>query len=279
MPSKFSRQEVLARLQAQIDARSSILAVGAGSGLVARCAENGGADLIIVYSSGRFRMNGLPSFVASMPIGDANAITIDLGKRDIVPHRRTVPVIGGVYAADPTRVISGVLDEIEATGYSGVINFPSVARLEGSLRREIEAAGYGFERECRMVAEARERELFSLAYVRTTEHSRMMAEAGVDVIVGHMGFTVGGDIGSVQGISLEESIGRLNEIFEAARKVRPEVMLLTHGGPIATAADVEFANLRTKAAGFVAASSFERIPIENALKQACAEFKSARVSG
>ena len=278
MPAKFTRNDVLARFKAQMDAKRSLLVVGAGNGLVARCAERGGADLIVVYSSGHFRTNGLPSFVASLPVGDANAITIELGRRDIVPKRRSVPVIGGVYAADPTRIIADVLDEVEEVGYSGVINFPSVARLEGGLRQEMEHAGYGFERECEMIAESRKRELFTLAYVRNVPHAEMMTRAGVDVIVGHMGFTQGGDIGASTAITMDQSVEKLNDMFNAARAVRSDVILLTHGGPITSAADVEYTNLRTAAAGFVAASSFERIPIENALKQACAEFKNAKVS-
>lgn len=278
MPAKFSRQEILARLKQQIDARKSILAVGAGNGLVARCAEKGGADLVIVYSSGAFRSNGLPSFIASMPVGDANAIAVELGRRDILPYKRSVPVISGAYAVDPTRMVWQILDEIESVGYSGIINFPSVARLEGSLRREMEAAGYGFQRECEMITEANKRNLFTLAYARNTGDAELMTKAGVDVIVGHMGFTTGGDIGASQAITLDESVGKLNEMFDAVRAIRKDVILLTHGGPISSPEDVEYVNLRTKAAGFVAASSFERIPIENALKQVCSDFKNARIA-
>jgi predicted TIM-barrel enzyme len=277
MAMQFSRTTILDRLHAEIAAQRSVLVVGAGNGLSARCAESGGADLIVVYSSGFFRVNGLPSLVGGMPVGDANEIMLRLGRESIVPKRRRVPVIAGVYAVDPTRQIADVLDAAEDIGYSGVINFPTVGRHEGSDRRELEAAGYGFAREVEMVAMARARELFSLAYVYTAPEAKLMAQAGVDVIVGHLGLTSGGDVGSRYAGALADSVGALNLMFDAARAGREDVLLLSHGGPISSAEDAEYVNLRTKAAGFVAASSFERIPIELALTKACEDFKRIKV--
>lgn len=257
---------------------SSRLAPVRASLLVARCVEEAGADLIVVYNSGYFRLNGLPSFVGNLPVGDANALMLELGHRSIIPATRSIPVIGGVYGSDPTRRIGTVLDEMVKVGYTGVINFPTVGRIDGQFRQELEAAGCGFEREVDLISMARSRDLFSLAYVFTPSEAAQMTEAGADVIVGHVGRTSGGDVGSQFAPALEEAINRLREIFFAARQVRDDVLLLSHGGPIITAKDAEFVNIRTGAAGFVAASSIERIPVEAALKNACREFKAIRAT-
>lgn len=269
-----TRQDCLARLHHQISIGSPILAVGAGNGLVARCAEAGNADLVVVYNSGHFRLNGLPSFVGNLPVGDANALMLEMGARSILPAVRSVPVIGGVYAIDPTRNVDQVLDEMQRIGYSGVINFPTVGRLDGLFRRELEASGYGFAREVEMVRKARERDMLSMAYVFCDQEAADMARAGVDVVVGHVGLTGGGDVGSGLTRSLEQAVTDLRQIFAAARSERADVLLLSHGGPIATPADARYVNERCGAVGFVAASSIERLPVEAVIKSTCNEFKS-----
>lgn len=273
----ISRSEILKRLRGQIDGGKSILVVGAGNGLVARCAEEAGADLVVVYNSGHFRMNGLPSFVGNLPVGDANALMLEMGDRNILPVMHSTPVIGGAYAIDPTRRIANVLDAMQRTGYSGVINFPSVGRLDGQFRQELESAGYGFQREVEMIRLARDREMFSLAYVFNPDEAERMAEAGADVVVGHVGRTGGGDVGSPFLSTLDEAAEKLEAMFAAAQRVRRDIIVLSHGGPVVTAEDAETINLQTSAVGFVAASSFERIPVEAALKQACHAFKMIRV--
>ncbi|MGJ7609037.1 phosphoenolpyruvate hydrolase family protein [Variovorax sp. LT1R20] len=278
MAKRFSRTEALHRLRAELARDKSLLVVGAGNGLSARCAEEGGADLLVVYNSGYFRVNGLPSLVGGMPVGDANDIMLRLGRESIRPRLRNVPVIAGVYAVDPTRDLDDVLDSVDDIGFSGVINFPTVGRHEGSYRRELEAAGYGFSREVELVRKARERELLSLAYVYNAVEARLMAQAGVDVLIGHMGLTVGGAIGAKSSSGLEQAAAQLETSFVAASEVREDLIFLSHGGPISSAADAEFINQRTRAVGFVAASSFERIPIENALVEACRSFKEIPVS-
>lgn len=278
MTKKFTRQEVLDRMRSEIADKRSILAVGAGNGLSARCAELGGADLAVVYSSGYFRVNGLPSLVGNLPVGDANDIMFRLGRESIMPRKRSIPIIAGVYGIDPTRDMDDILDTVEAIGYSGIINFPTISRHNGTnFRQDLENAGLGFYREVEMMRMARARDLFSLAYVYNEPDARAMAEAGVDVIVGHLGLTEGGDIGAKDAMTLADGCRRLDEIFEAALTINPDLILLSHGGPISTYEDAEIVNLNSNAMGFVAASSFERIPIEAALKQTCFDFKAIKV--
>lgn len=277
MSTRYGRSDVLARLRKQIAANRSLLAVGAGNGLVARCAEASGADLMVVYNSGYFRLNGHPSMLGNLPIGDANQIMLDLGERAVIPATKEIPVIGGVYGVDPTRDMRRLMEKVSLAGYSGVINFPTVGRIDGQYRKDLEAAGLGFRNEVDMIGVARSMDLFTMSYVYTPEDAAMMVDAGVDVIVGHVGLTAGGDVGSTNAMALETAITKLDAIFTAARRAREDVILLSHGGPISSPEDAELANLRTAAEGFVAASSIERIPIENTLKTACEAFKSIKV--
>jgi predicted TIM-barrel enzyme len=274
---RHGREQVLQLLTAQVAARRSLLAVGAASGQVARCAEQAGADLLVVYSAGYFRLNGLPSLVGHLPVGDANAIMLDLGRRSVIPATREVPVIGGVYGVDPTRDPRDLLASVQEAGFSGVINFPSVGRLDGRFRQELETAGLGFEREVELIRLARTQGLFTLAFVFDAEQAERMAHAGVDTLVGHVGLTAGGDVGSAAVIGMKAAISRLREIFAAGRSVRPDILMLSHGGPIVTPEDVRVVNERTGAVGFVAASNIERIPVETAITQACSRFKTLSV--
>jgi predicted TIM-barrel enzyme len=278
MSRRFKRTEILARLNSQIGARRSILVVGAGNGLVARCAEDAGADIIVVYNSGYFRLNGHPSMLGNLPVGNANEIMLELGGKSVIPVTREVPVVGGVYGVDPTRDMGLLFDDMRRAGFSGVINFPTVGRIDGQYRRDLEAAGLGFGREVEMIRRAGAEDMLTMSYVYTPEDALRMVEAGCDVIVGHCGLTAGGDVGSTNAVALERAFEILNGIFDAVRKTDPNVVLLSHGGPISSIADAELANLRTGAVGFVAASSIERIPIEQALKDACRGFKGIKVS-
>ncbi len=272
-----TRSEIVARLKNETENGRSILTVGAGNGLVARCSADAGADLIVVYNSGMYRLNGLPSIVASLPIGNANEVALDMGKQ-IGLRAGSVPMIAGVYGPDPTRDKERLLSGVIEVGYEGIINFPTVARIDGNFRKELEAAGLGFKNEVEIVAMARIREIFSCAYVFTAEEAVMMADAGADVIVGHMGRTSGGDVGAKNVLALDAAVQRLNHMFGEIKKVRDDVILLSHGGPIENAEDAEYVNLRTDAVGFVAASSVERIPVEETLKSACAGIKSIRLN-
>lgn len=276
MSKRIARADILTRLRGQVGQGHSILVVGAGNGLVARCAEDAGADVIVVYNSGYYRLNGLPSLVGHLPIGDANAMVAELGRKAVIPAVRDVPVVGGVYGVDPTRDIDSVLESIEEVGYSGVINFPTVGRIDGRFREELEACGLGYGKEIEMVRAAHRRGLFTMAYVFTAEEATRMAEAGLDALVGHVGLTGGGDVGSSLTIGLDDAVSRLEAIYEGARRVRDDMILLSHGGPIVTAEDAEYVNQRAGSVGFVAASSVERIPVETAVKAACRNFKAIR---
>lgn len=278
MSRRFKRSEILVRLNKQIGASQSILVVGAGNGLVARCAEDAGADLIVVYNSGYFRLNGHPSMLGNLPIGNANEIMLELGARSVIPVTRDVPVVGGVYGVDPTRDMGLLFEDMRRAGFSGVINFPTVGRIDGQYRRDLEAAGLGFAHEVEMIRRAHAEDMLTMSYVYTPEDALRMVEAGCDVIVGHCGLTAGGDVGSTNAMALERAFEVLNGIFDAVRRVNPSVILLSHGGPLSSAADAELANLKTGAVGFVAASSVERIPIEQTLKDACRGFKGIKVS-
>jgi predicted TIM-barrel enzyme len=274
MGKRIPRDEILNRLRGQIAAQRSILVVGAGNGLVARCAEDAGADLIVVYNSGHYRLNGLASLVGNLPVGDANAMVVEMGRKGIIQATRDVPVIGGVYGVDPTRNIEDVLESLEAVNYSGVINFPTVGRVDGRYRQELEASGLGYGKEIEMVRVAHERGLFTMAYVFNADEAARMAEAGLDVLVGHVGLTGGGDVGSSMALDLDGAVTLLESIYAGARRVRSDMIFLSHGGPIIDAGDAEYVNERTGAVGFVAASSVERIPVEVAVKNACRSFKS-----
>jgi predicted TIM-barrel enzyme len=278
MSRRFKRTEVLARLKAQVDRQQSILVVGAGNGLVARCAEDADADLIVVYNSGYFRLNGHPSMLGNLPVGNANEIMLELGGKSVIPVTRDVPVIGGVYGVDPTRDMGMLFEDMRRVGFSGVINFPTVGRIDGQYRLDLEAAGLGFGREVEMVRRARAEDMLTMSYVYKPEDALQMVAAGCDVIVGHCGLTAGGDVGSTNAMALEKAFEMLNGIFDAVRKVNSDAILLSHGGPLSSTADAELANLRTGAAGFVAASSVERIPIEQALKDTCRGFKNIKVA-
>ena len=258
MAKLYTREEIISRLNTTVSNGHAIIVTGAGIGLSAKCQEKGGADLIVVYNSGKFRMNGLSSTAGNLPIGDANAIVYELGERVVLPIVKTTPVIAGVYGVDPTRDIEKFLISLKDLGFSGVINFPTVARLDGKFRDDLEKMGLGFVREAEMIHKARQLGLFTMAYVFNPDEARIMAKAGTDVLVAHMGVTSGGLTGTADVMSLDEAVTLTNEIISAGDSIRNGLIHLTHGGPISGENDVRYVLARTKAVGFVAASSVER---------------------
>ncbi|HEY0484981.1 MAG TPA: phosphoenolpyruvate hydrolase family protein [Mycobacteriales bacterium] len=279
MATRHDRQAVLRRLNATTDRGEALLVAGAGVGLVAKCAELAGADVVAVYSSGRFRMNGWPSTAAFLPVGNANDIALELGRTAILPAVREVPVVAGVFAADFTRDMRQLLAEMWDTGFSGVINFPTVGRLDGTFRRDLESLGFGLDRELEMFRLARELELFTMAYAYNPQDAAAFADAGVDVVIAHMGLTAGGLTGHAEPITLEAAAESTQVIIEAATAARPDVIPLCHGGPVSTPDDVAFVLAHTTARGFVGASSIERLPIEAALEASVRGFKSVPLPG
>jgi predicted TIM-barrel enzyme len=278
MRRPIPRTEILQRLRGEIEAGRQILATGAGSGLIGRIADRGPVDLIVVYASGKFRQDGLQSIIGALPVANANDVMLELGKDRIMPVVHSTPVIGGVYSQDPTWDTDELLDRMTAIGYSGVINFPTVGRIDGNYRADLEALGLGIQREYDTIRAAAERDMLTLAYVYTPEEAVAMVEAGADVIVGHAGVTRGGEVGITDDRtkSLDAVAETFSGIFDAVRAARSDVIVLSHGGPIITPEDAAEVAQRTGAHGFVGASSTERIPIENALGALYTAFKETR---
>jgi predicted TIM-barrel enzyme len=276
----FDRKQVLERLRGQLAQGRAIVGAGAGTGISAKFIERGGADLIIVYSSGRFRMAGHSSMCGLLALGDANEIVMEMGDREVLPVVRDTPVIAGINGTDPTRRMATLLAAARDAGFSGVNNFPTVGLFDGRIRQELEASGMGFEREVEMIQTARELGLFTVVYVFTPDEAKAMAAVGADSVIAHMGLTVGGSNGmsTAGAFTLDDSVERVQAIGEAAVRENPEVIVLCHGGPIAAPADAAHVIQCTDAVGFVGASSMERLPVEVALTDTTAEFKKITVS-
>ena len=271
----FTRQEVRDRLQKVIDQKKAIIAAGAGTGISAKFIEKGGADLIIIYNSGRFRMSGHGSTAGLMAYGDANAVAMEIGEFEVLPVVEDIPVICGVHGSDPRRRIWHHLLKVKEMGFSGINNFPTHCIVDGHFRQVLEETGMGFEKEVEMVRIASKMDLFSIVYVAKPEEGVQMAEAGADAIISHVGTTVGGSVGVTDAsCTMEDAIEITNSIIEAARKVNPKLFFLAHGGPVNTPEDVRIILDKTNAHGFVGASSLERMGVEKSLTDLTREFKS-----
>lgn len=269
----FPRDEILARLRAQVAAGKLVVGGGAGTGISAKCAEMGGIDLIIIYNSGRFRMAGRGSLAGLMPYGDANQIVMDMA-REVLPVVEKTPVLAGVCGTDPFRVMKRFLLDVRDAGFSGVQNFPTVGLFDGNLRVGLEETGMGFDKEVDMIAAAHDLDLLTCPYVFTPDEATKMAAAGADVLIPHMGLTTKGSIGAKTAITLEESAGRVQELCDAAKKVNPDILVLCHGGPISDPDDVRYILKNTRGVvGFFGASSIERMPTEVAITGCVREFK------
>lgn len=270
----YTRQEVIGRLHATLGRGEPIIAAGAGTGISAKFIEKGGADLLIVYNSGRFRMAGHGSTSGLMSYGDANAVAMEIGEHEVLPVVDEIPVICGVHATDPRRRMWHWLLQVKAMGFSGINNFPTHCIVDGQFRQILEETGMSVEKEFEMVAIARKMDLFSIVYVATPEESRAMAEAGADAIISHVGTTIGGSIGVVQAsVGMDEAVRRTQAVIDAARRVRDDIVFLCHGGPIAKPEDAAEVLKRTDAVGFVGASSLERMAVEQPLQEITRQFK------
>ncbi len=267
------RSELMAKFRAMAERGEPIVGGGAGTGLSAKCEEEGGIDLIVIYNSGRYRMAGRGSLAGMMAYGNANDIVVDMG-REVLPVVRHTPVLAGVNGTDPFCIFPEFLDRLRAMGFSGVQNFPTVGLFDGNFRANLEATGMGYALEVDMIRLASSRDMLTTPYVFDPNEARAMAGAGADIIVAHMGLTTGGSIGASNAPTMEESVGRIDAIAEAARAVKPDVLVLCHGGPIAMPADAEFILSRCKGCdGFYGASSMERLPTEIALTEQTRRFK------
>ncbi len=264
------------RLRSIADAGNLILGAGAGTGLSAKCAEEGGADLIIIYNSGRYRMAGLGSLAGVMPYGDANAIVVEMA-REVLPIVRSTPVLAGVCGTDPFRVMDKFLRDLQQMGFAGVQNFPTVGLIDGMFRMNLEETGMSYRKEVKMIARAHDIGLLTCPYVFDEEQAREMAKAGADVLVAHAGLTTKGAIGAKSAMTLEEAAGFVQRIIAAGRSERSDILVLCHGGPIAEPSDVaEILKHVRGLNGFFGASSIERLPTEIAITARTREFKALR---
>ncbi|WP_158859328.1 phosphoenolpyruvate hydrolase family protein [Lunatibacter salilacus] len=276
----YTREEVRERLRNTVNQQKSIIAAGAGTGISAKFIEKGGADLIIIYNSGRFRMSGHGSTAGLMAYGDANAVAMEIGEFEVLPVVEEVPVICGVHGSDPRRRIWHHLLKVKEMGFSGINNFPTHSIVDGHFRQVLEETGMGFEKEVEMIRLANKMELFSIVYVAKPEEARQMAEAGADAIISHVGTTVGGSVGVTGATcSMDEAVARTQEIIDACSSINPNLFFLAHGGPINTPEDVREILRQTTAHGFVGASSLERMGVEQSLTDLTRDFKSIRLDG
>jgi predicted TIM-barrel enzyme len=270
----YTRAEVIERLHAALRRGEPIIAAGAGTGISAKFIEKGGADLIIIYNSGRFRMAGHGSTAGLMAYGDANAVAMEIGEFEVLPVVEEVPVICGVHATDPRRRMWHWLLRVKDMGFSGVNNFPTHCIVDGRFRQILEETGMSVRKEFEMVALARKMDLFSIVYVSSPDEAKAMAEAGADAIIAHVGTTVGGSIGVTgASVTMAEAVRRTRAIIAAARTVRKDLLFLSHGGPISRPEDAAYINAHTDAVGFVGASSLERLAIEDSLTELTRRFK------
>ena len=276
MAPPTSRTAILSALRHQISSQTPIVGAGAGIGLSAKFIEAGGADLIIIYNSGRFRMAGRGSLAGLMPYGDANGIVVEMAS-EVLPVVTKTPVLAGVCGTDPFRLMPQFLRQLKELGFAGVQNFPTVGLIDGTFRANLEETGMGYDKEVEMIRLAHEMDLLTTPYVFGEGEAVSMAKAGADVLVCHMGLTTSGSIGAKTGKTLEECVGLIQGMRDKAVEINPEIIVLCHGGPIAEPKDAEFVLGRTKGVhGFFGASSMERLPVEVAITETTREFKGLR---
>lgn len=271
------RAQALDRLRSQVRAKKPIIGAGAGTGISAKFVEKGGADLIIIYNSGRYRMAGRGSLAGVMPYGDANAIVVEMAA-EVLPVVNHTMVLAGVCGTDPFRLMPVFLKQLKEMGFDGVQNFPTVGLIDGVFRQNLEETGMSFDLEVEMIALAHEMDMLTCPYVFHEEEAVQMAKAGADVLVPHMGLTTKGSIGAETALDLAEAARRVQAMRDAAVSVNPDILVLCHGGPIAEPDDARYIfEHTTGVVGFFGASSMERLPTEGALQQRAHQFKSLKI--
>jgi predicted TIM-barrel enzyme len=272
----MTRDSILEKFRAMIARGEPIIGGGAGTGLSAKCEEAGGIDLIVIYNSGRYRMAGRGSLAGLMPYGDANAIVVEMAS-EVLPVVKHTPVLAGVCATDPFRLMDVFLDELKRVGFAGVQNFPTVGLIDGTFRANLEETGMGFGLEVDMIAKAAAKGMLTTPYVFDEESAAAMAKAGADIIVCHLGLTTGGSIGAETALTLKDCPALVDAWAEAALKVKPDAIILVHGGPVAMPEDADFVLKNTATChGFYGASSMERLPTEVALTAQTRAFKEIK---
>ena len=270
----MTRQEALAKLRQSLAKKKPLIGAGAGTGLSAKCAEAGGADLIIIYNSGRYRMAGRGSMAGLLPYGDANAIVVEMAG-EVLPVVKHTPVLAGVCGTDPFRIMPVFLKQLKELGFSGVQNFPSIGLFDGNARIGFEETGMSYSLEVDMIGVAHKLDLLTCPYVFDPDDARAMTKAGADILVPHMGLTTKGTIGAKTAMTLDDAVTRVQAMHDAAKKVRKDVIVLCHGGPIADPEDAEYVLRKCRGvAGFFGASSMERLPTEIAITAQVKKFKA-----
>ncbi len=274
---KYERINLLNKFHKMVQERTPIIGGGAGTGLSAKCEENGEIDLIIIYNSGRYRMAGRGSLAGLMAYGNANEIVVDMAK-EVLPVVKNTPVLAGVNGTDPFCIFDTFLDNLASIGFAGIQNCPTVGLIDGTFRANLEETGMGYQLEVDMINLAHKKNLLTTPYVFDESQAIAMTKAGADIIVIHMGLTTGGAIGANTALGLDECAARINSISNAALKVRNDIIILCHGGPIAEPKDVEFILSKChNCHGFFGASSMERLPTEEAIKSQTKAFKELRL--
>lgn len=269
---RINRQQILGRLNAKIASGTPIIGGGAGTGLSAKCEEAGGIDLIVIYNSGRYRMAGRGSLAGLLAYGNANEIVCEMA-HEVLPVVKKTPVLAGVNGTDPFMIPEQFLRRLIDLGFSGIQNFPTVGLIDGTFRANLEETGMGYHHEVALVERAHALDLLTTPYVFSTENARDMARAGADIVVCHLGLTTGGSIGAGTALKLADCIEPINTWAAAAKAAKPDVIVLCHGGPIATPDDAQFILRHCPGChGFYGASSMERLPTEVALTETTKRF-------
>jgi predicted TIM-barrel enzyme len=275
MARRYSRKDFLARLRAEIARGKPLLMTGAGNGIAAKFIEKGGVDILGVYNTGYLRMQGYGSLAGMLPIGDANELVFDMGRREVLPLVKEVPVVAGLNGVDPLRDMRLFLEDCRRIGYSGVHNFPTVAWFDGEFRRTLEGTGLGYEHEIRMLVAARELDLLAIGYAFNPEDcERLMKEAAPDIFIFHAGITRGGSTGYAGAGGIEDTAKRSQQHYEIARRIKPDVILLAHGAALVDPSDAQYMLDHTDCDGVQLGSSIERMAIENPLQERTKQFKA-----
>ena len=271
---RFERQFLMDKFQDMKRNRIPIVGGGAGTGLSAKCEEEGGIDLIVIYNSGRYRMAGRGSLSGLLAYGNANEIVMEMA-REVLPVTKHTPVLAGVNGTDPFCIFDKFLDELRVIGFSGIQNFPTVGLIDGTFRANLEETGMSYSQEIDLIALAHSKNMLTTPYVFNASEAAAMTKAGADIIVCHLGLTTGGSIGSKTALKLEDCPALVDEWSEAALKVNKNAIVLVHGGPVSSPEDASFILKNTRNChGFYGASSMERLPTEIALTEQTRKFKA-----
>jgi len=274
----ISREEALRRLRAQGAAGKPIVGCGAGTGISAKFAEKGGADLIIIYNSGRYRMAGRGSLAGLMPYGDANGIVVEMAT-EVLPVVKDTPVLAGVCGTDPFRLLPVFIKQLKEMGFTGVQNFPTVGLIDGLFRANLEATGMGYDKEIEAIAIAHRLDMLTTPYVFNAQDARAMAQVGADMLVAHVGLTTSGSIGAGAAMTMDEAIGKVLEVYEAGKAVRDDILVICHGGVFDEPDNVGVALTKMPGVvGFFGASSIERLPTERAITRQVEDFKALKLA-